>query len=246
MVFRFGGRPGALFTADIREDYLNWRHLQLPSTIHHLKSLDGGNQVLAAGLQNQLGIYDLRFARSRRGARDERDEAKVNTQDEDSHRHGSRSRNRTNRGKRNGGRIGARGGIHSPNEILAQPVVKLDGYRNAAHIDIGFAYDATTGVVAAAHDDVPGTVALYSVRTGSQLRVLDFAVEGRPRSHYNQRLSRQPRPILDSERLDLPVIQGLQFQTFPGDQTPTLFVGGDRKGCITAFSFGVEDSDDEA
>ncbi|KAI8955875.1 plasma-membrane proton-e [Xylaria longipes] len=196
-VLRFGGRPGALFTADTRVQHTSWSHLKLPSSITHLKCLDGGNQVLVAGLQNHLGVYDLRFVRSFRGAEDD------------------------------GGR----------------PVIKFEQYRNTAHIDIGFAYDADTGVVAAAHDDVPGTVALYSVHTGSRLRVLDFATEAKQNGR-----SGRPRPILDAERerMDLPIIQSLQFYKFPGDHTPTLFVGNDRQGGITAFSFGVDDLEDEA
>ncbi|KAJ8122204.1 hypothetical protein ONZ43_g1541 [Nemania bipapillata] len=92
------------------------------------------------------------------------------------------------------------------------PVIQFERYCNAAHIDIGFAYDAATGVVAAAHD-APGIVALYSVRTGSQLR--------------------------------LPIVKSMQFQTFPGDHTPTLFVAGDTRSGITAFSFGVDELEDE-
>ncbi|KAI0422394.1 plasma-membrane proton-e [Xylaria grammica] len=176
-VMRFGGRPGALFTADTRVPFTKWSHLKLPSAITHLRCLDGGNQVLVAGLQNRLGVYDLRFVRSHRGTGDD------------------------------GGRMD----IDDSDRDRAQPVIQFEHYRNDAHIDIGFAYNAATGVVAAAHGDVPGTVALYS-----------------------------------ENRMDVPIIQSLRFQTFPGDHTPTLFVGSDRRGGITAFSFGVDDLEDEA
>ncbi|KAI0449821.1 hypothetical protein F5B21DRAFT_508811 [Xylaria acuta] len=258
-ILRFGGRPGALFTADTRVRHTSWSHLKLPSTITHLKCLDGGNQVLVAGLQNQLGVYDLRFVRSFRGAED--DGGRVDTDAGDGERrstyrdkrsHNSqrgdfKGRNRNKRGKWGDKNTEKGGNGYHPNNTVAEPVIRFEHYRNAAHIGIGFAYDADTGVVAAAHDDVPGTVALYSVRAGSRLRVLDFATEGRSNGR-----SGQPRPILDverereRERMDLPIIQSLQFHTFPGDHTPTLFVGNDRRGGITAFSFGVDDLEDEA
>ncbi|KAI1751173.1 hypothetical protein F4782DRAFT_506067 [Xylaria castorea] len=259
-VLRFGGRPGALFTADIRVRHTSWSHLKLPSTITHLRCLDGGNQVLVAGLQNQLGVYDLRFVRSFRSADDDGGRVHADTRDgerrstyhnnrsHNSQRDDFKGRNRSKRDKRGGKNTEKGGNDHHLNNTVAQPVIKFEHYRNTAHIDIGFAYDPDTGVVAAAHDDTPGTVALYSVRTGSRLRVLDFAKEAR----RPNRQSKQPQPILDAEqdrdRIDLPMIQSLQFHTFPGDHTPTLFVGGggDRRGGITAFSFGVDDLEDEA
>ncbi|KAI0402169.1 hypothetical protein F4802DRAFT_387072 [Xylaria palmicola] len=236
-VLRFGGRPGALFTADTRVDPAAWSHVRLPSAITHLRCLDGGNQVLVAGLRDHLGVYDLRFARSYRGAAGEDGVDLVGSARGSRHprseprdrRRGKRTAGERWRKNGDGGDGGGSGG-----KAITRPVIRFEYYRNAAHVDAGLAYDAPTGVVAAAHDDVPGTVALYSVRTGARLRVLDFATEGRG------------GPGEDRARADLPVVQALQFQTFPGDHTPTLFAGGDRHGGITAFSFGVDDLEDEA
>ncbi|KAI0862553.1 hypothetical protein F4860DRAFT_472379 [Xylaria cubensis] len=242
-VFRFGGRPGVLFTADLRVPYESWSHLKLPSAITHLKCLDGGNQVLVAGLQNCLGVYDLRFVRSFRGAEDDGGRVDIVAGDEKRRQWNDvKGRKRDKRGDRSTERGGSN---HHLCNAVAQPVIKFEHYRNTAHIDIGFAYDADTGIVAAAHDDISGTVGSYSVRTGSRLRVLDLATEWKS----NER-GGHPRPILDvereRERMDLPIIQSLQFHTFPGDHTPTLFVAGGRQDGITAFSFGVDDLEDEA
>ncbi|CAJ2511531.1 Uu.00g071560.m01.CDS01 [Anthostomella pinea] len=100
------------------------------------------------------------------------------------------------------------------------PIQVFPQYRNSAHIDIGLDYDKSTGVVATAHDD--GKVALYSVRSGKRLRCTDVD---------NIRSNRGP-------------IQSIQFQTFPGDHLPTLFVGVHSN--INAYSFGVENLEDEA
>ncbi|KAI1117417.1 hypothetical protein F5Y14DRAFT_402524 [Nemania sp. NC0429] len=245
VVFRFGGRPGALFTADTRTPCTTWSHLRLPSTITRLRCLDGGNQVLVAGLENQLGVYDLRFARSSRGTGGDAgdkidiDAGKRSRRKRSQHNHFNHNHNVSPRNSPKGG-----GGSIA----IAQPVIRFERYRNAAHVDIGFAYDEATGIVAAAHDDVPGTVALYSVRTGSRLRVLDFASEGKAGSSSGDGSSSSAGTsrARDAERADLPVIRSLQFQTFPGDYTPTLFVGSGRRGRITAFSFGVDDLEDEA
>ncbi|KAI0198704.1 hypothetical protein F4808DRAFT_434827 [Astrocystis sublimbata] len=257
-VFRFGGRPGALFTADKRVPHASWSHIRLSSSITHLRCLEGGNQVLASGLQNQLGVYDLRFVRSHRGAEGD-SSGRVDTQHTgDGEKRGTyshrtsygpqldepqrRNSNWNGREGRGSKYRGKRGNDSRPNSAVAQPVIHFEQYRNAAHIDIGFAYDAETGVVAAAHD-TPGTVALYSVRTGSRLRVIDFATEGKrpPKGERNR-----PQPLLAPEQQDdLPVIQSLQFHTFPGDHTPTLFIGSDKRGGITAFTFGVDGFEDE-
>ncbi|KAI0549561.1 hypothetical protein F4679DRAFT_546790 [Xylaria curta] len=248
-VFRFGGRPGVLSNADLRTQYTSWSYLKLPSAITHLKCLDGGNQVLVAGLQNQLGVYDLRFVRSFRGAEDDGGRVDTDTGDEKGSRNSQRNHfkghNRSKRDKRGVRSLERGGNDHHLSNTIAQPVIKFEHYRNMAHIDIGFTYDADTGIVAAAHDDIPGTVALYSVRTGSRLRVLDFVTECKPNGQAGHL-----RPILDVERerehMNLSIIQSLQFHAFPGDHTPTLFVAGGLRGDITAFTFGVDDIEDEA
>ncbi|KAI0914494.1 hypothetical protein F4823DRAFT_572068 [Ustulina deusta] len=244
-VMRFGGRPGALFTADTRVSFTKWSYLKLPSTITHLRCLDGGNQVLVAGLQNQLGVYDMRFVRSHRGGGDKGDSIDI---DDRNHPHYSRWRNFNHRNGNNSNnkRWGWRektteeGRHDGAHKSIAQPVIQFERYRNTAHIDIGFAYDAATGVVATAHDDVPGTIGLHSVRTGSRLRVLDLASKGPQNSRSHE------RSLSERDHADPAVVQSLQFQTFPGDHTPTLFVGSGPRCGITAFSFGVDDLEDEA
>ncbi|KAI0974843.1 hypothetical protein F4678DRAFT_421046 [Xylaria arbuscula] len=239
-VFRFGGRLGALFTADRRVPVSIWSHLQLPSTITHLKCLGNGNQVLVAGLQNQLGVYDLRFAR--KGIDGSGGSVDIDHGDEGvsnngrNYAHNSRRQN-FNTQNRNGNKRRRHYQITDKSPSVTQPVVKFEHYRNAAHIDIGFAYDAGTGVVAAAHDDVPGTVVLYSVRTGSRLRVLgrDFAEYGWAKTKGSQQMISHNT-----------VIQALQFQPFPGDLTPTLFIGAGGRSTINALAFGVDKLDDEA
>ncbi|KAI0433279.1 plasma-membrane proton-e [Xylaria sp. FL1042] len=254
-ILRFGGRPGVLFTADTRVPSITWSYIKLPSTITHLRCLNGGNQVLVAGLQNQLGIYDLRFARTNQGASDDSGRVDIDDRDGDiSRKDRNRARNPRGHNSKGRNRNDKRAGktwSDYVNKPTAQPVIQFEHYRNMAHIDIGFAYDATTGVVATAHDDIPGTVALYSVRTGSRLRVLDLALEGKP--NFNDEmlsprsLSRRGRPTPERKRMeDHPVIQSLQFQAFPGDHTPTLFVGSGPRSGITAFTFGVDDLNDEA
>ncbi|KAI1353297.1 hypothetical protein F5Y01DRAFT_277530 [Xylaria sp. FL0043] len=261
-ILRFGGRPGALFTADTRAPSTTWSYLKLPSAIAHLKCLDGGNQVLVAGLKNQLGVYDLRFARTCQEAGDDSDRIDIDDRDEDiSRKDRNRARNsrgRNFRGRNRNDQRAERSGRNKDktwsdhaSRSIAQPVIQFEHYRNTAHIDIGFAYDAPTGVVATAHDDIPGTVALYSVRTGSRLRVLDLAsTEVTPDSNdevpNSRSLSRHVQPTSERRRIDHPVIQSLQFQTFPGDRVPTLFAGSGPRSGITAFTFGVDDLIDEA
>ncbi|KAI1825100.1 hypothetical protein F4861DRAFT_503106 [Xylaria intraflava] len=222
-VLHFGGRPGQLITADTRVRWSDWSRVKLPSTITHLRTLSGGRQVLVAGLQDQLGVYDLRFTRSGRGADDDRERVDVGISDGGFGN--SAANNTTSRANHNRDRGGGQG-RGSPRQKpddkpyqwagdVASPVVRFEQYRNAARPDIGFAYDASTGLVAAAHDASPGSVVLYSARTGSQLRVLE----------------------LDS----LAVVSALQFQTFPGDRTPTLFVGAGAGGAVRAFSFAGDE-----
>ncbi|GAP87953.1 putative myocyte-specific enhancer factor 2d [Rosellinia necatrix] len=278
-VFRFGGRPGALFTADRRERCGDWSYLRLPSAITHLRCLGGaGNQVLVAGLRDQLGVYDLRFARSRRArdGGDGDDYTKVDVVDgsrqlrwerggkgggdrKERRKFGMEKIQKEKRKKKNDGGGGGNGG-DGGGEAVARPVIRFESYRNAARTDIGFAYDAATGVVAAAHDDVPGTVVLYSARTGSRLRVIDLAAErgdggdGRVttttlRDLLASSVSASPAAAAAAaaaaERARLSVVQTLQFRTLQGDLTPTLFVADDRCGGVSAFSFDLDDPEDE-
>ncbi|KAI1179659.1 hypothetical protein F4777DRAFT_441258 [Nemania sp. FL0916] len=257
-VFQFGGRPGFLFTADARLPYQAWQHVQLPAAITKLKCLGDGKQVLVAGLRNQLGVYDLRFTPSHRGVGrriDSSVDIPIVEEADPSDTYHSLFRNSRQLDKTNCRCTRTRNQRSWKQEwnkmgkkFVADPVIEFEQYRNAAHTKIGFAYDADTGVVAAAHD-APGIVALYSVRTGAQLRIIDFATESQenagPRSHSNRNNSNSPSTF-PADHPGFPVIEGIQFQTLPGDATPTLFIGGDLYGGLTAFSFGVDDSDDEA
>ncbi|KAI0013305.1 hypothetical protein F4779DRAFT_445861 [Xylariaceae sp. FL0662B] len=193
----FGGRPGKLFVGDLRVKADQWDHLSLPGPITHVRSTNE-HQALVAGLHNTLSIYDLRF--TGRNV----DVAWI----------GSSSNPNPNPNDY---------GTHQPpskRPNASTPVLVFPEYRNLAHIDIGFDYDACAGLVAAAHDD--GTMALYSVRSGRRLRSRDV-----------DRVASARGPI-----------QSVQFQTFPGDPTPTLFVG--EHSSINAYSFGVDDPADEA
>ncbi|KAI1432451.1 hypothetical protein GGR50DRAFT_674250 [Xylaria sp. CBS 124048] len=253
-VVRFGGRPGLLISADMRMPYSSWVRAKLPSSITHLRCSNEGNQVLVAGLRNRLGIYDLRSARTRRGPGD--DGVRVDLGGGGSGEGGSsqyvgsfgyehplsnslwgnfRGRPRGRGQNLSYGRSQSSHGpemaraneLHDPHdphdEDVLQPAFAFEGYRNNAHTDIGFAYDESTKIVAAAHDDVPGTVGLYSAVTGAQLRVLDP-------------LPRESGPQ--------PVVQTLQFEKFPQDVTPTLFIGAGRKAAVVAYSFGPDESDE--
>lgn len=103
---------------------------------------------------------------------------------------------------------------------MATPLFKIDQYKNDAHIKIGLDLDLASGIAAAAHDD--GKVALYSVRSGARL----------------------PSRDIDKIQSRHGAIHCLQFEPFPGDVTPTLFVG--EHSNINAYTFGVDDPDDEA
>ncbi|KAI1083834.1 hypothetical protein F5B20DRAFT_525569 [Whalleya microplaca] len=148
------------------------------------------NQALVAGLFNKLAMYDLRFAVKRYVK-------PIGASDDE-----------------NGDLV------KMQYANASAPVLVFPEYRNLAHINIGFDYDPSTGVVAAAHDD--GKVKLYSSRTGHSLRSRDVD---------NISSTRGP-------------IRSIQFQTFPGDRTPTLFVGENSN--INAYSFGVDNAEDEA
>ncbi|RYP03564.1 hypothetical protein DL764_005065 [Monosporascus ibericus] len=102
----------------------------------------------------------------------------------------------------------------------ALPLLIFPQYRNRAHINIGLDFDGSSGIVSAAHED--GKVALYSVYSGNRLRSSDVDMIHSPRGP----------------------IQCIQFQTFPRDQNPTLFVG--TQSNINTYSFGVRSLQDEA
>ncbi|KAI1781055.1 hypothetical protein F4818DRAFT_24943 [Hypoxylon cercidicola] len=115
---------------------------------------------------------------------------------------------------------GRRTGLRPGGAGLITPLFKVDEYKNAAHINIGLDLDKASGVVAAAHDD--GKVALYSVRSGKRL----------------------PSRDVDNIQSLYGAIHCLQFEHFPGDAMPTLFVG--KHSNISAYTFGVDNPEDEA
>ncbi|KAI1376128.1 hypothetical protein F4677DRAFT_420368 [Hypoxylon crocopeplum] len=56
----FGGRPGTLFKADMRCRFDSWDKVQLRNSIAHLRQINE-YQVLAAGVNNMLSVFDLRY-----------------------------------------------------------------------------------------------------------------------------------------------------------------------------------------
>ncbi|KAI1269809.1 hypothetical protein F5Y18DRAFT_371636 [Xylariaceae sp. FL1019] len=224
-VLRIGGRRGVLVSADTRTPWSSWSTLQLPSAITHIRNLNNENQILVAGMRNSLGVYDLRFVRER-SREDEESRLEMDP------RPAPRSRSHAGKNRSHAPKFNyptdndrRRQMERKHDEEACRPVVLFEDYRNNAHTDIGFDYDASTGLVAAAQDNKLGTVALYSVRTGAKVRTLDFTGPGST--------PMQPRSIS--------IIRSLQFQTFPRDHMPTLFVGVGPDGGVTAYSFGVDD-----
>lgn len=60
--FFMGGRPGQFHKGDLREAPMSWDSMTLPNSIAHIKSVSD-YQVLVAGLNNMLSIFDLRYCR---------------------------------------------------------------------------------------------------------------------------------------------------------------------------------------
>ncbi|KAI1460783.1 hypothetical protein F4805DRAFT_342848 [Annulohypoxylon moriforme] len=56
----FGGRNGLVFTGDLRQDPYDWSSIQVPRSIAHVKAVND-NQVLVAGLDKMMSVYDTRF-----------------------------------------------------------------------------------------------------------------------------------------------------------------------------------------
>ncbi|OTB11318.1 hypothetical protein K445DRAFT_322103 [Daldinia sp. EC12] len=108
--------------------------------------------------------------------------------------------------------------LHTKPQNTTVPFLQIDGYKNGPYLDLGLDFDRDSGVVAAAHDD--GKVALYSVHSGRRLRSTGIdAIAARSPVHC------------------------VQWETFVGDNTPSLFVGADYR--VNVYSFGVRDPDVE-
>ncbi|KAJ0380559.1 hypothetical protein COL26b_001265 [Colletotrichum chrysophilum] len=102
-----------------------------------------------------------------------------------------------------------------PNGV--RPVVEFEGYKNDAHMHIGWAVDADAGVVAAAHDD--GAVGMYSLLSGRRLRC----------------------PAVDGIKGRTP-IKSLRFTAMPGKRHKSLFVGlGPNLKMISVGALGADD-----
>ncbi|KAI0096529.1 hypothetical protein F4814DRAFT_434983 [Daldinia grandis] len=106
--------------------------------------------------------------------------------------------------------------LHTKPQTATTPFLQITGFKNGPYLDLGLDVDRDSGVVAAAHDD--GKMALYSVRSGRRLQCAD--VDGIA--------ARGP-------------IHCVQWETFVGDNTPSLFVGADHRAKV--YSFGVKDPD---
>lgn len=55
-----GGRQPRLWTTDLRTPVTEWSCARQPSAIAHLRSVNE-HHVLTAGLQDKMGLYDMRF-----------------------------------------------------------------------------------------------------------------------------------------------------------------------------------------
>ncbi|KAI2784074.1 hypothetical protein F4815DRAFT_456716 [Daldinia loculata] len=106
--------------------------------------------------------------------------------------------------------------LHTKPKATTTPFLQIAGFKNGPYLDLGLDVDRDSGVVAAAHDD--GKMALYSVHTGRRLRCAD----------------------VDGIAAGSP-IHCVQWETFVGDNTPSLFVGADHR--VRVYSFGVKDPD---
>ncbi|KAM0511159.1 hypothetical protein ACHAPE_010181 [Trichoderma viride] len=60
-----GGRQPQLWISDLRTPTAGWSHVKHGSSIAHVRSINP-HQVIVAGLQNQMSIYDTRFFQSDR------------------------------------------------------------------------------------------------------------------------------------------------------------------------------------
>ncbi|CAH0001867.1 unnamed protein product [Clonostachys byssicola] len=97
------------------------------------------------------------------------------------------------------------------------PLLTFPGYVNGAHLDVGFDVSRELGIAAAAQDD--GTVGLFSLATGRRL----------------------PCPAMEARgKMSMP-IKSLMFQTVPGENSQSLFVG---EGLwLRKYSFGTREFD---
>ncbi|TPX11032.1 uncharacterized protein E0L32_008069 [Thyridium curvatum] len=183
-----GGRSRGIHMADLREAPTAWARPVACGPVAHVRSVNE-HQVVVAGINDHLALYDLRFT-----GRDSR----FRSQGWGS----SSSSSAAARGKK---------GATKTTTTTTKPLLTFPGYRNQAHLlQIGFDVDADHGLAAAAHDD--GRIALYSLRTGRQLR----------------------SPDVDATRSS-GVVKALTLATMPRDRNPSLFAGIGQG--VQAYSF---------
>uniref|UniRef100_A0A8H7TNS7 Uncharacterized protein n=1 Tax=Bionectria ochroleuca TaxID=29856 RepID=A0A8H7TNS7_BIOOC len=113
----------------------------------------------------------------------------------------------------------SQGGDHDapPRRPRPGPLLTFPEYVNGAHLAVGFDVSRELGIAAAAQDD--GTVGLFSLATGRRL----------------------PCPAMEARgKMGMP-IKSLVFQTVPGENSQSLFVG---EGLwLRKYSFGTRELD---
>jgi WD40 repeat protein len=222
-----GGRQPRLWATDLRAPEAQWRYARHASSIAHVRSLNE-HQVLVAGLQNSMALYDLRFMDfvSSSGSGDGR------------------------------GAGSHRGGGRASRQPVARPLLSFPSYRNAAHVHFGWDVSPQLNLIASAQDD--GTVHLFSLRSGRQLAHPGAAIEDPSLLGHNPYHGKRPAssPGGSNSRgntriptgwggihADTP-IRAMMFQQMPHESLPSLFIGDGP--LLKKFSFGVVGLDDEA
>lgn len=211
-----GGRQPRLWMTDLRMPEVQWSSVPHASSIAHLRSVNE-HQVLVAGLQSSMCVYDMRFF-------------------------GRQNPNLAATGS-GGGAGGNRGPKRTANG--SKPILTFDGYKNEAHVHTGWDVSTELGLVAAAHDD--GTVKLFSLRSGRMLTGAAAAAAagargGRRAVGRSEEGATVGRFALDGVKSDTP-IRALMFQQMPRERMPSLFVG--EGPLLRKFSLGVDDVDEE-
>jgi hypothetical protein len=184
-----GTRSSHVCVLDLRTPPGEWsaegNTLKHASSAAHVRCV-GPYTVLAAGPQNAMALYDVRFLQRQQLQQQQQQQQNPPA----------------NWGR---GGEGEGGGRRRRQGNCTRPVVEFPSYCNQEHIHIGL--DVLTepgygsaGIVAAAHGDE--TVGLYSLGDGSRI----------------------PAPAVDGIKAHA-VVRSLMWQTLPGDQHPSLFVG---------------------
>ncbi|KAA6409998.1 MAG: hypothetical protein FRX48_06612 [Lasallia pustulata] len=152
-----GGRDGTVRLWDARSRGKTTR-LQFPSCISQVKAING-SRVVVAGLQDNLHLYDLRFASSPRRTM-----------------HGliSRSRDRPSSSSRT---------TRMLSQTPTNPYLSYPDYTNSSQPFLGFDVSENRGLVAAATEDC--TVRMYGLWTGKSMHVGDKSHHISPNKTYS-------------------------------------------------------------